>query len=342
MGRCFLIILSCCVFTTAFSAEKIIIRVGHYPNISHAQGMVGHHFSREKKGWFEKRLGPNVEIQWYVFDAGPAVMEAIFADSLDLTYVGPSPTINAYVRSKGTEIRIVSGACSGGSGLVVHKGGNMNKPADFLGKKVATPSFGNTQDIAARAWLSSKGFKVKQNGGDVTVIPTQPADQLALFKKGDIDAVWAIEPWMSRLIMEANGTLFLNESSLWPETNGRYVTTHLVSSKKFLQNHPDILKKWILAHVELTDWINSNPNEAKAMFMQEFTAETKIAVSKLLVDKAWKNLEFTIDPISLSLFKNAKEAQKLGFIKGEVKLDGVYSLKLLNEVLIGKGKVIIK
>lgn len=341
MGKLFTILL-CILFASPLSGEKTVIRVGHFPNISHAQAMIGHHFSRENKGWFEERLGPDVEVHWYVFDAGPSAMESMFAGSIDLTYVGPSPTINAFVKSKGDELLIVSGACSGGAALVVHEAGSIKVPEDFRGKRVATPSFGNTQDIAARSWLVSKGFKVKPNGGDVYVVPTEPTDQLTLFKRGDLDAAWAIEPWVSRLIVEANAKIFLNESSLWPETHGKYVTTHLTARKKFLQEHPDIVKKWLLANVELTDWIKSNPEEAKKIIMNEFKAETRIPISKDILDQSWKNLEFTNDPISISLYKNAKEAHELGFIKTEINLDGIYDLKLLNEVLTEKGKEIIK
>ncbi len=342
MHKFFLTIISLFVFTSAIAAEKTIIRVGHFPNITHAQGMIGNHFSRINKGWFEERLGPDVEVQWYVFDAGPSAMESIFAGSVDLTYVGPSPTINAFVKSKGKEMTIVCGACSGGAALVVHKDGNIKTAKDFLGKKLATPAFGNTQDIAARSWLTSQGYKIKLGGGDVYVIPTEPQDQLFLFKKHDLDAVWAIEPWVSRLMTEDDATIFLNESSLWPETNGQYVTTHLVSAKSFLQKHPEIVKKWILAHVELTDWIDTNPEEAKALILDEFKAETGIALSKSILDLSWKNLEFTNDPISISLYKYANEAYKLGFIKEDPNLEGIYNLKLLNDILTEKGKEPIK
>lgn len=147
------------------------------------------------RGWFEQRLGADVKIRWFVSNAGPSAMEAIFAKSIDLTYVGPNPAINAHLKSGGEEIRIVAGACSGGAALVVQADGRIKTDADFRGKKVATPQFGNTQDVAARAWLHSKGYRVTMTGGDVLVLPTANADQLALFKKGDLDAVWTVEPW---------------------------------------------------------------------------------------------------------------------------------------------------
>ena len=147
--------------------EKTTIRFGHFPNITHAQGVIAHALSRQGKGWFEKRLGPNVEIQWFTYNAGPSAMEAIFAGSLDVTYVGPGPALNAYLKSNGEEIRVISGAANGGAALVVKADSPIKTPADFRGKKIATPQLGNTQDISCRAWLKAHGFKVTQTGGDV-------------------------------------------------------------------------------------------------------------------------------------------------------------------------------
>ena len=141
----------------SIAGEKTVIRVGHFPNITHVQGLVAHNLSRQGNGWFEERLGPNVEIQWFIYNAGPSAMEAIFARSLDLTYVGPGPALNAYAKSQGEEIRIIAGAANGGAALVVQPDTNLKSPSDFKGKKIATPPLGNTQDISCRAWLASGG-----------------------------------------------------------------------------------------------------------------------------------------------------------------------------------------
>jgi len=196
------------------AAEKTVIRVGHFPNLTHAQGVIGHGLSRSGKGWFEQRLGTNVEIQWFVYNAGPSAMEAIFTKSLDLTYVGPNPAINAHLKSNGEEVRIVAGACSGGAALVVQPDGRIKTDADFKKRKIGTPQLGNTQDVAARAWLISKGIKVTMTGGDAQVIPTANPDQLDLFLRGNLDAVWTVEPWVTRLEREAKGKVYLEESSL--------------------------------------------------------------------------------------------------------------------------------
>jgi NitT/TauT family transport system substrate-binding protein len=324
-------------FAPAGWAEKPVLRVGHFPNVTHAQGVIGHGLTRQGKGWFEERLGPGVEVQWYVYNAGPSAMETIFAGSLDVTYVGPNPAINAHLKSRGEEIRIVAGACSGGAALVVQPDGRIKVDGDFRGKKLATPQFGNTQDVAARAWLQSRGFRIRMTGGDVLVVPTANPDQLPLFAKGDLDAVWTVEPWVSRLELEAKGRVYLDESSLWTQTGGKYVTTHLVSSVRFLKEQPELMKKWIAAHVELTQWINQHPDEAKNILNEEIKVETTKALPQQTLDRAWQRLTLTHDPIRASLVKSAEDAHRIGFLKDEPDLSNIYSLELLNAVLREKG-----
>ena len=132
----------------------------------------------------------NVEMQWSHAATPAMAVEAMFAGSLDVTYVGQGPALNAHFKSNGAELRIISGAANGGAALVVKTDSPIKTPADFRGKKVATPQLGNTQDISCRAWLKAQGFKITQIGGDALVIPTSNPDQLALFQKGGVDAVW--------------------------------------------------------------------------------------------------------------------------------------------------------
>ena len=327
----FFLILVNLFFNLIASEEKLTIRVGHFPNITHAQALIGNQLTSQGKGWFEERLGKDIIVQWFVYPAGPGAMEGIFTDALDLVYVGPGPTINAYAKSK--EMCIISGSCSGGSALVVKNDGVIKTSADFKGKKIGTPEFGNTQDIAARAWLRSVGIHVTQTGGDALVVPTEPAEQLALFKRGDLDAVWTIEPWVSLLVLEGNGRVFLEESSLWPETGGKYVTAHLVSSKKFLDAHAEIIQKWVSAHIALTDWINAHRDKAKELVNQELKKEVYKALPTKILNRAWDHIELLTDPIQASLYKDAKEAYALGFLKKEPDLTGIYNLVFLEKGL---------
>ena len=288
--------------------EKTTIRFGHFPNITHAQGVIAHALSRQRKGWFEQRLGPSVEIQWFTYNAGPSAMEAIFAKSLDVTYVGPGPALNAYFKSNGEEIRVVSGAANGGAALLVKEDSPIKTPADFRGKKIATPQLGNTQDISCRAWLKANGFKVTLTGGDVTVIPTANPDQLALFQNGSVDAVWTVEPWVTRLERDANARVFLEDKDT--------ITTWLVSSVKFLRDRRDLAKKIADANVGLTKWIQENKSEAQKLLIDELKAETRADFVPDAVAQAWNRIQFTSDISRDLIAKSVQDGKDAGFLKG--------------------------
>lgn len=292
--------------TIVAQGEDFTIRVGHFPNVTHAQALVARNFERRGRNWFAERLGSNVGIEWYAYNAGPSAMEAIFAESVDLTYVGPNPAINAYARSGGSEIRIVAGAVNGGSALVVQPDAHLATAADFRGKRIGTPQFGNTQDVAARAWLSAGGLRITQTGGDAYVIPTANPDQVALFKTRQLDAVWTVEPWVSRLEMEAGGKILVQEKEA--------VTTVLVARAEFLSTHRDLVHRFVQAHRELTDWISLHPQEAQSMIQDELKARFRVNMSPELIARAWTRMSMSseISPSALQVF--VANAQRAGFL----------------------------
>ena len=283
-----------------------VLRVGHFPNVTHAHGLIAHALSRQGKGWFEERL-PGVTIEWFTYNAGPSAMEAILAGSLDLTYVGPSPALNAHVKSQGEEIRILAGATEGGAALVVPGDSTLKTAADFRGRKIATPQLGNTQDVSARAWLKAGGLNVTQTGGDAIVLPTANPDQLNLFASGGVDAVWTVEPWVSRLERESGGRILVEEKDT--------ITTVLVGSAKFAGERADLARRFAAAHDELTQWIVAHPEEAQKLVTEELIAETQSGVKAELIAHCWPRLHFT-SRISLEpLQAFVKAAQAAGFLK---------------------------
>jgi len=302
----YLLLAAVIAFPVSGNAETVL-RVGHFPNITHAQGLVAHNLSRQGKGWFEEKLGPGTKIEWFVYNAGPSAMEAIFAQSIDLAYVGPGPALNAYTKSNGAEVRLIAGAANGGAALVVQPDQNLNAAADFRGKKIATPQLGNTQDISCRAWLIAGGLRITQLGGDAQVVPTQNPEQLALFKTKKVDAVWTVEPWVTRLERESGGKLLVEEKDV--------ATTVLVSSAKFLQNQRDLAKKFAEAHAALTDWMSKNPDEAQKLIKAELLAETRSDMPADLIAQSWKRITFTAEPPRASIESFLQNSLKTGFIK---------------------------
>jgi NitT/TauT family transport system substrate-binding protein len=328
---CLLLLLLDSLAPLSAQQAPLVVRAGHFPNLTHAQGVIG-----QANGWFDRALAPQARVEWKVFNAGPSAIEALFAGAIDLTYIGPNPAITGYVRSQGEALRIVSGATSGGAALVVRADSDIRGPEDFHGKKIASPQMGNTQDVALRAWLQTHGLKLREKGGDVQVIPVANPDQLTLFMKKEIDGAWAPEPWASRLIHEAGGRLFLDERDLWP--NGQFVTTHLIVRTQFLREHRDLVTKWIKAHVELTEWINGHLPEAKHLLNQEIRRETGRALPQQVLDDSFSRLKVTYDPVRSSLFTSARWAFEAGFLgRKQPDLSGIYDLSILNEVLKERG-----
>jgi NitT/TauT family transport system substrate-binding protein len=305
--------------------DAVTVRFGVFPNITHAPGLV-----ELAEGGQLATLLPNADIQATPFNSGTKAVEAMFSDAIDITFIGPNPAINAYAQSKGEAVRVISGSTSGGAFLVVRP--EITTAADLKGRKIASPSLGNTQDVALRAWLKSQGLTADTaGGGDVAITPQENAQTLETFLAGTIDGAWVPEPWASRLIKEGGAKVLVDERDLWPD--GRYVTTHLMVAKKFLDQNPEVVERILLATVRAVDFVNENPAEAQQIVNAEIEKFTTKKLSEELLTSAWKNLAFTVDPIATSLKESADDAIAEGLLKDPGDLAGLYDLTYLNSIL---------
>jgi len=307
-----------------------IIRVGYFPNITHSQAIIG-----LARGDFAEALGPETTIETTIFNAGPSVIEALYAGRLDLAYIGPNPAITGFVRSNGEALRIVAGATSGGAALVVRPDAGITTLEEMDGHRIATPQLGNTQDVALRNCLAELGLSPLEEGGSVQIIPTANPQILDLFRQGEIDGAWVPEPWASRLVVEGGGVVLLDERTIWPD--GDFVTAHIIVSTPFLMERPGIVRRWLEAHVEVTLWENRNPEEAAALLNGEIERLTGKALPGQVLTMALSNMRSTWDPVASSLYESARAAWQTGFLDDEPDLDGIYDLSILNEVLAEKG-----
>lgn len=309
--------------------DKVTLRLGYFPNVTHATALVG-----VKEGIYARDLGPDVTLRTVTFNAGPEAVQALFAGAIDATYVGPNPAINAWQKSKGTAIKIVSGEASGGAYLVVKPA--ITNPSQLKGRKIASPQLGNTQDVALRSWLKTQGYTTTTSGGgDVTVVPQDNGLTLQAFVTGSIDGAWVPEPWATRLVKEGKGHVLVDERTLWP--GGQYVTTLLMVRAAFLDSHPDTVKRLVQAQVDSNARINADIAGAATVANGEIAAITGKALKIDVVNTAMRNITFTNDPIAPSLSTSAKNAEALGLLQ-PVDLKGIFDLKFLNEVLQSKGQ----
>jgi NitT/TauT family transport system substrate-binding protein len=325
------------VFANASGMAKgIVIKVGYFPNITHAQALIG-----MADGTFRKELGEGVEIQPFIFNAGPSVIEAMMAGQLDLAYIGPNPAINGYIKTKGTLLNIIAGAASGGAALVVRADLGFKKVEQFNGQKLGSPQLGNTQDVALRYYLKKNNLKLAEQGGTVQVIPIANPDQLTLFLKKEIAGAWTVEPWVSRLVTEAGGVIFCDERDLWP--SGKFTTANVIVSQAFLKKQPDLVKKWLKAHVKITLRINANLKEAQKLVNNEIERITSKALPDQIISQAFSRFEVTYDPLAESMFESADHAFELGFLgKEKPDLRHICDLRLLNQVLVEMKLPVIK
>jgi len=308
------------------------LRIGYFPNINHAQAVIG-----LGRGDFQKALGDNVEVTTQIFSAGPSAIEALFANQIDVAYIGPNPAINGYVQSNGQALRIISGAASGGAVFVVRNDSGINSAQDLANKKFASPQLGNTQDVALRKYLLDNGYKTEENGGNVEVIPAKNADIVSLMIKKEIDGAWVPEPWGAKLVKEANAKVLVDERDLWPP-EGKFVTAHIIARTDYLENNPDIVKKLLEAHINETNWINDNPEEALQIFNSELKKITGKTIPEDELREGFSRIELTYDPLKESLFKAANDAFDIGFLgKTRPDLSGIYDVMILNEVLKERG-----
>jgi NitT/TauT family transport system substrate-binding protein len=304
------------------------LRLGYFANLTHAPALIG-----VQEGLFAEELG-DTKLTTQVFNAGPDVVEAVFAGALDASYIGPSPTINAYGQSEGDAVRIIAGAASGGAQLVVREG--IDSPEDLKGTTLASPQLGNTQDVALRSWLTEEGLENSiEGGGDVTITPTPNADTLNLFKAGDIDGAWLPEPWASRLVLEAGASVLVDERDLWPD--GEFVTTHLIVRTEFLEEYPETVEALLRGHVAAVQFATDDEAAAKASVNAALEASGSSALPAEVLDRAWSGLSVTYDPIASALKQSAENGVAAGTTEKEVDLDGIYDLRPLNAVLEDQG-----
>lgn len=308
-----------------------VVRIGYFANVTHAQALVG-----VARGDFARAFdgGPRVEFQ--TFNAGPSVIEAMFAGHLDIAYIGPSPTINGFMRSQGREVRVVAGSASNGVVIVVHKDSGITTLTQLRGRRIATPQLGNTQDISAKAFvLEGLGTTLREKGGDTDVFPVANADIEILFQKAQIDAAWVPEPWGARLVHQGTGRVLAEERELWPE--GRFALTNVIVRKAFLDEHPALVKRFLQAHVGLTRELATNPADAQATIAAELKRLTTKAIPDEVLSNALARVDFTVDPSRASFDAFLRKGRALGLLpEGDQPLDGLFDTRLLDEVTAGR------
>ncbi len=305
-----------------FNQDKI--RVAFFPSIGHIIPIVG----LEEK-IFEKGIGEEKQIETKLFDSGPQVIESIFSGSIDIAYVGPGPIINGFLKSDGKDIKILSGAASGGASFIIQPNSGLESLENFDGKRIASPQISNSQDVSLRHYLESHGLKSVEKGGTVFVLNISNPDIYTLFAKGDIDGAWVPEPWATILVQELDGIRLFNEEKLWP--NEEFASVLLIVRTKYLENNPETVQKWVESHEKTVTWINSNPDKSKSLFSNFLIDYMGKSLPTKIIDESFSNISITSDPIKNSVIIFAERADSLGYLgRDGYNLDGIFYNAVLN------------
>jgi len=311
-------------------AKEVVLRLGFLENITHAPALIG-----IKDGFFTKNLGKNVTLKLYPFSTGTEEATALLAGQLDAAYVGPNPAINTWQKSNGSLIKVISGVASGGAELVVNK--NISTASQLKGQKLATPSLGNTQDVALRYWLKNQGLTTTTTGGgDVPVTPVTPNSAAVLqFESGQIAGGWEPAPYDAEMVADG-GHVLVNEASLWPD--GKFVTTVLVVTQSFLAQNPAVVSDLLKAQIEANSYIASDKAAAEAAANAELTSLTGKGLKSAVLAASFAQVTFTDDPVESSLIADASHAVSLGLLQPVSNLKGIFDLGPLNKLLAADGK----
>ena len=322
------VIVAIAITITFFSDSDQInqdkIRVAFFPSIGHIIPIVG----LEEK-IFEKGIGEEKQIETKLFDSGPQVIESIFSGSIDVAYVGPGPIINGFLKSDGKDIKILSGAASGGASFIIQPNSGLESLENFDGKRIASPQISNSQDVSLRHYLESHGLKSVEKGGTVFVLNISNPDIYTLFAKGDIDGAWVPEPWATILVQELDGIRLFNEEKLWP--NEEFASVLLIVRTEYLENNPETVQKWVESHEKTVTWINSNPDKSKSLFSSFLIDYMGKSLPTKIIDESFSNITITSDPIKNSVIIFAERADSLGYLgRSGYNLDGIFYNAVLN------------
>jgi NitT/TauT family transport system substrate-binding protein len=308
--------------SAAGDSAPVTVRLGYLANITHAPALIA-----VKNGYFTRDLGSAGTLKTSVFSSGTQETTAILSGQLDAAYVGPNPAINAWQKSSGAAIKIISGAATGGASIVVKS--SISGASQLKGQSLATPSLGNTQDVAARYWLKRQGLTTSTvGGGDVSIKPTAPNSAAVLeFTSGQIAGGSEPSPYDVEMV-QAGGKVLLSEPG---------VTTVLMVTQSFLSAHPAIVNDLLKAQIQANDFIKSNPAQAAADANAELAAYTGKPLKSSVLTPAFKEITFTDDPDAASLTQDAQQAVSVGLLK-PVNLNGVFDLGPLNKLLAADGE----
>jgi NitT/TauT family transport system substrate-binding protein len=307
---------------TTGSGAPVTLRLGYLTRITHASALVG-----IDRGLFAKNLGPGATLAPQPFGQGTAEATALLSGQIDAAYVGPNPAFNAWQKSGGTAIKIVSGSAQGGTSFVVKP--EITSAQDLRGKTVADPALGGNHDVLLRSWLKDNGLQTnKQGGGDVFIKPTKPESAIVQeFSGNQIAGAVESAPYDVQMV-KAGGV------RLWPDLG---TITILVVRQDFLAAHPEAVAGLLRGQIEADQLIHDDPSAAKQAANKALAKNVGKGLDADVLNASFQETTFTNDPDAASLTDLARKSVSVGLLD-PINLNGLVDLGPLNSVLKTTGR----
>ena len=220
------------------------------------------------EGWFDKLAGG--KCAWSEVGSGAEINTAMAAKSLDIGLaIGSSPTAAGISQKLPYELIGMVDNIGPAEDMIVRKAANIKTPADFKGKKVATP-FGSTSHFRLLGFLKVNNLTEK----DVTVLDLKPDAEVAAWTRGDIDAAYVWSPAKAKMLA-AGGDSFPTYKEL--DAKGYVIADLIVVGTEFSKTYPDAVTGFLRAYGNALEMWKTKPVDAAAIVAKQAGVTPEVA-----------------------------------------------------------------
>lgn len=237
--------------TSTAASTSSVLRIG-YQKSATALNLL------KSQGALEKRLQPEVQVQWNEFAAGPQMLEALNVGSIDFAYTGETPPILAQAAGAPLAYVAYEPLGSAAEAILVTKDSPIKSVADLKGKKVALNKGSNVHYLLVKA-LEKAGLQYS----DIQTVFLPPADARPAFEQGGVDA-WVIwDPFLAAT-QQAIGAKILTDGKNLVANRGFFLST-----QTFVKNSPQLVKTLLDELTKVSDWAKGNSSEVEDFLSKE-------------------------------------------------------------------------